>query len=172
MIMAPQRSQRHAARVWTCLLLACACCSVRAAASSPGACDPSTKRSFLFKMEFVNASPATKADEKAGGDTGAYFQKKLAELADHPLVGETRGVGMLGAIELVQDKAARAKFPGDMDVGGQCRNHCFREGLIMRAIGDTMVLSPPLVISQAEIDELFELARRCIDLTAKDLGVL
>ena len=110
--------------------------------------------------------------EKAGGDTGAYFQKKLAELADHPLVGETRGVGLLGAIELVKDKATRTKFPGDMDVGSQCRNHCFREGLIMRAIGDTMVLSPPLVISNSEIDELFELARRCIDLTAKDLGVM
>lgn len=110
--------------------------------------------------------------EKAGGETGTYFQKKLAELSDHPLVGETRGVGMLGAIELVKDKATRTKFPGDMDVGGQCRNHCFREGLIMRAIGDTMVLSPPLVISRSEIDELFELARRCVDLTAKDLGVL
>ncbi len=110
--------------------------------------------------------------EKAGGETGAYFQKKLAELADHPLVGETRGVGMLGAIELVKDRATRTKFPDDANVGGQCRNHCFREGLIMRAIGDTMVLSPPLVISKGEIDELFELARRCIDLTAKDLGVL
>ncbi len=110
--------------------------------------------------------------EKAGGETGSYFQKKLAELADHPLVGETRGVGMLGAIELVKDKATRTKFPDDANVGGQCRNHCFREGLIMRAIGDTMVLSPPLVISKGEIDELFELARRCIDLTAKDLGVL
>ena len=110
--------------------------------------------------------------EKAGGETGTYFQKKLAELADHPLVGETRGVGMLGAIELVKDRATRTKFPDDANVGGQCRNHCFREGLIMRAIGDTMVLSPPLVISKGEIDELFELARRCIDLTAKDLGVL
>ena len=110
--------------------------------------------------------------EKVGGETGAYFQKKLAELADHPLVGETRGVGLLGAIELVKDKASRTKFPGDMDVGSQCRNHCFKEGLIMRAIGDTMVLSPPLVISHSEIDELFDLARRCIDLTAKDLGVL
>ena len=110
--------------------------------------------------------------EKAGGETGSYFQKKLAELADHPLVGETRGVGMLGAIELVKDKATRTKFPDDANVGGQCRNHCFREGLIMRAIGDTMVLSPPLVISKGEIDELFELARRCIDLTAKDIGIL
>ncbi|MGX1198168.1 aspartate aminotransferase family protein [Parvibaculum sp. MBR-TMA-1.3b-4.2] len=123
----------------------------------------------LANLELIQRE---KLVEKAGGETGAYFQKKLAELADHPLVGETRGVGMLGAIELVKDRATRTKFPDDANVGGQCRNHCFREGLIMRAIGDTMVLSPPLVISKGEIDELFELARRCIDLTAKDLGVL
>ncbi|MAB12723.1 aspartate aminotransferase family protein [Parvibaculum sp.] len=123
----------------------------------------------LANLELIQRE---KLVEKAGGETGTYFQKKLAELADHPLVGETRGVGMLGAIELVKDRATRTKFPDDANVGGQCRNHCFREGLIMRAIGDTMVLSPPLVISKGEIDELFELARRCIDLTAKDLGVL
>lgn len=110
--------------------------------------------------------------EKVGGATGAYFQKKLAELADHPLVGETRGVGLLGAIELVKNKKTRERFDGSMNVGYQCRVHCFANGLIMRAIGDTMVLSPPLVISESEMDELFGLARRCIDLTAKDLGVL
>ena len=109
---------------------------------------------------------------RAGGKIGAYFQKKLAELGDHVLVGETRGVGMLGAIELVKDKKTRERYPGDMDLGTQCRNHCFANGLIMRAIGDTMVLSPPLVITEAELDELFGLARKCLDLTARDLGRL
>jgi putrescine aminotransferase len=110
--------------------------------------------------------------EKAGGATGAYFQKKLKELEDHPLVGETRGVGMIGGIELVKDKKTREKYPSDLEVGYRCRIHCFDNGLVMRAIGDTMVLSPPLVISESEIDELFGLARRCIDLIAKDLGRL
>ena len=109
--------------------------------------------------------------EKAGGATGAYFQKKLAALAASPLVGETRGVGLLGAIELVKDKKTRQKFDGETDAGTLCRNHCFANGLVMRAIGDTMVLSPPLTITQAEMDELFDLAQRCIGLTAKDLGV-
>lgn len=110
--------------------------------------------------------------EKVGGATGAYFQKKLAELNDHPLVGETRGVGLLGAIELVKDKKTREKYPSELDVGYRCRVHCFENGLVMRAIGDTMVLSPPLVITESELDELFALARKCIDLIARDLGVL
>ncbi|MGB5949851.1 MAG: aspartate aminotransferase family protein [Parvibaculum sp.] len=110
--------------------------------------------------------------EKVGGATGAYFQKKLAELNDHPLVGETRGVGLLGAIELVKDKNTREKYPSELDVGYRCRVHCFENGLVMRAIGDTMVLSPPLVITESELDELFALARKCIDLIARDLGVL
>ncbi|HCX67964.1 MAG TPA: aspartate aminotransferase family protein, partial [Rhodobiaceae bacterium] len=63
--------------------------------------------------------------EKAGGATGNYFQKKLAELAAHPLVGETRGVGLLGAIELVKNKTTREKFDDSVDAGTRCRNHCF-----------------------------------------------
>lgn len=109
--------------------------------------------------------------EKVGGETGAYFQKKLAELGDLPLVGETRGIGLLGAIELVKDRKTREKFPNVGTTGTHCRNHCFANGLVMRAIGDTMVLSPPLTITKDEIDELFDLARRCINLTTKDLGV-
>jgi putrescine aminotransferase len=109
--------------------------------------------------------------EKAGGVSGAYFQKKLAELSDHPLVGEARGVGMLGAIELVKDKKTRERFDESLSVGYRCRLHCFANGLVMRAIGDTMVLSPPLVITEGEMDELFSLARTCIDLIAKDLGI-
>ncbi|HEY4343934.1 MAG TPA: aspartate aminotransferase family protein [Parvibaculum sp.] len=108
--------------------------------------------------------------EKAGGATGAYFQKKLAELSDHPMVGETRGVGMLGAIELVKNKKTRERFDPALEVGYRCRLHCFANGLVMRAIGDTMVLSPPLVITESEMDELFGLARQCIDLIAKDIG--
>nr|WP_017677231.1 aspartate aminotransferase family protein [Pseudomonas chengduensis] len=98
-------------------------------------------------------------------ETAPYLQKRLRELADHPLVGEVRGVGMLGAIELVQDKAMRKRFSGNVGVGMVCRGHCFNNGLIMRAVGDTMIIAPPLVISLAEIDELVEKARKCLDLT-------
>jgi putrescine aminotransferase len=97
-------------------------------------------------------------------ETAPYLQKRLRELADHPLVGEVRGVGMLGAIELVQDKATRKRYEG-RGVGMICRTFCFENGLIMRAVGDTMIISPPLVISKAEIDELVTKARQCLDLT-------
>ena len=97
-------------------------------------------------------------------ETAPYLQKRLRELADHPLVGEVRGVGMLGAIELVQDKTTRKRYEG-RGVGMICRTFCFENGLIMRAVGDTMIISPPLVISNAEIDELVTKARHCLDLT-------
>jgi putrescine aminotransferase len=103
--------------------------------------------------------------ERVKAETAPYLQRRLRELADHPLVGEVRGVGMLGAIELVQDKATRKRYPGDKAVGMVCRGHCFNNGLIMRAVGDTMIIAPPLVISLAEVDELVEKARKCLDLT-------
>jgi putrescine aminotransferase len=109
--------------------------------------------------------------DRVRDDIGPYFQAKVRELATHPLVGEVRGKGLLAAIELVKDKAKRTFFPRELDVGTQCRNHCFASGLVMRAIRDTMVLSPPLIISRDEVDEIVRLARRCFDLTASDLGL-
>jgi putrescine aminotransferase len=104
---------------------------------------------------------------------GPYFQRRLRETFDgHPLVGEVRGLGLLGAMELVADKATRTPYPRSRDVGTICRDHCFRNGLVMRAIRDTMVLAPPLIITEAELEELLSRAKLCIDLTAKDLGVL
>ena len=109
--------------------------------------------------------------ERVGNDIGPYLQNSLrAAFADHPLVGEVRGVGLLAAIELVDDKAERRFFPEIGEVGGICRNHCFEQGLVMRAIRDTMVCSPPLTITHAEVDELVRLAKVCFDLTAEDLG--
>lgn len=109
--------------------------------------------------------------EQVRNETAPYLQKRLRELADHPLVGEVRGVGMLGAIELAKDKQSRERFPSEMDVGMICRGHCFDNGLIMRAVGDTMIIAPPLVISKGEIDELVEKARKCLDLTAREVLV-
>jgi len=102
--------------------------------------------------------------EKARTEAAPYLQKRLRELQDHPLVGEVRGLGLLGAIELVKDKATRSRYECK-GVGMICRNFCFENGLIMRAVGDTMIIAPPLVISHAEIDELVEKARKCLDLT-------
>ncbi len=107
--------------------------------------------------------------ERVRNETGPYLQKRWRELAGHPLVGEARGVGFIGALELVADKAARRFFPGRGDVGLICRDHCFSNGLVMRAVRDTMVISPPLIMERQHIDELIEKAWRCLDLTARDL---
>jgi len=97
--------------------------------------------------------------------TAPYMQSQLRTLADHPLVGEVRGVGMLGAVELVQDKASRRRYADEGQTGTLCRDKALEEGLILRATGDTMLMSPPLVINRAEIDELVAKTRQALDNT-------
>ncbi|WP_372876508.1 aspartate aminotransferase family protein [Pseudomonas sp.] len=121
-------------------------------------------------LENIRILREEKIIERVKAETAPYLQQRLRELADHPLVGEVRGVGMLGAIELVKNKATRERYPSESEAGMICRGHCFANGLIMRAVGDTMIISPPLVISKAEIDELVDKARQCLDLTAEQLA--
>lgn len=102
-------------------------------------------------------------------DYGSYFAEGLKSLNDHPIVGETRSVGLIGAIELAKDKKTRARFDKPGRVGTLCRDHCFNNGLIMRACWDTMVLAPPFVISKKEIDEMVRLARIALDKTYQDV---
>ncbi|MHC8508890.1 MAG: aspartate aminotransferase family protein [Rhodospirillales bacterium] len=108
--------------------------------------------------------------ERCGEDIGPYFQKKLRTLADHPLVGEVRGVGLIAAVELVKNKDTRELFDPQGKVGGICRDHCLANNIIVRAVRDSMVLSPPLVITHEEADHLIDTLRRCIDLTAGDIN--
>ena len=108
--------------------------------------------------------------ERVAETTAPYFQARLREFAEHPLVGEVRCVGLIAAMELVEDKARRKHFDAKREVGVRCRDHSVANGLIMRAVRDIMVLAPPLVISRGEIDELIERAGRALDLTARDLG--
>lgn len=119
-------------------------------------------------LENIRIMRDEKIVERVQAETAPYLQKRLRELNDHPLVGEVRGVGLLGAIELVQDKATRARYVGK-GVGMICRQFCFDNGLIMRAVGDTMIIAPPLVITREEIDELVAKARKCLDLTLSAL---
>jgi putrescine aminotransferase len=101
--------------------------------------------------------------------TAPYLQGRWTELADHPLVGETRGVGFVAAMELVADKAARARFDKDGTAGSLCRTNSMDEGLVMRAVGDTMIIAPPLTISKEQVDELVDKARKALDLTLSAL---
>ncbi len=109
--------------------------------------------------------------ERVQEDIGPYLQKRWRELSDHPLVGEVRGVGLIAALELVAHKGSKTLFRNRGDAGLICRDHCFANGLVMRAVRDTMIIAPPLVIEKAQVDELIEKARRCLDLTAADIGV-
>jgi putrescine---pyruvate transaminase len=109
--------------------------------------------------------------ERAETEIAPYLQARIREFESHPLVGEVRGVGMFGALQLVADKRTRRPFDRVGDAGNLCRDHCTDSDLIMRAVGDSMILSPPLVISKSEIDELMDKAGRALDQTAKDLKI-
>ena len=91
------------------------------------------------------------------------FQRRLKALASHPLVGEAVGIGLIGAIELVADKAAKRNFEAARQVGAGFGNFAQGEGLIVRPLlGDRIALCPPLVISEAEIGELFDRFERAL----------
>ncbi len=106
--------------------------------------------------------------EHVRNDVGPYLARAYAELAEHPLVGEATTCGLMGALLLVKDKATGAAFDPALEIGMVCRGHCFANGLIMRAVGDRMIIAPPLVITRAQIDEMLALIRRCLDLTLAD----
>jgi 4-aminobutyrate--pyruvate transaminase len=93
------------------------------------------------------------------------FQKRLMALGDHPLVGEARGMGMVGGLELSADKRSKTPFDPKKLAGAQVVKHAQDEGLIVRPIGDTISICPPLVIKPAEIDELFDKLEVALDKT-------
>lgn len=95
--------------------------------------------------------------ERAHDNTMAYFQSKIAALGQHPLVGEARGTGFLGGLELVADKDTKQKFDAEGTAGAVCRDNCLKNGLVIRAVGDIMVICPPLIITREQIDEFYEL---------------
>lgn len=106
--------------------------------------------------------------EMVAEETGPYLQAGLNALASRsPIVGEVRGRGLMYAIQIVRDKDTKTLFEKDEDPGTVCRDFCFASNLIMRAVGQSMIMSPPLTISKDEIDELLEKAENAIDLTAK-----
>ncbi len=102
-------------------------------------------------------------------DVGPYLAEQFKALESHPLIGEQQTKGLMGALLLVKDKAKGTPFASDLDVGMLCRGHCFGNGLIMRAVGDRMIIAPPLVITRAQVDEMMVLIRRALDLTLADV---
>ncbi|WP_339673437.1 aspartate aminotransferase family protein [Dasania marina] len=107
--------------------------------------------------------------ENVAENTGPYFQKRMAELSDHPLVGEVRTLGLVGALELVKNKATRERYDSDGTAGALCRDASIANDLVMRATGDTMIISPPLILSKEQIDELVTKAKAALDQAYEEL---
>jgi len=111
--------------------------------------------------------------ERVRDDVGPYLAKAFETLAEHPLVGQAQSCGLMGALLLVKDKTGRSDrgtpFEAERGVGMVCRGHCFANGLIMRAVGDRMIIAPPLVITRSQIDAMVALIGRCLDLTHAEL---
>jgi len=105
----------------------------------------------------------------------ATFLRRLNKLNEHPLVGEAKGVGLIGGAELVKDKQTKASFETKKGVGAKAVAYALEEGFITRAMGDRLAFCPPLVINEAEIEEMFNRCERALDKTlnwAKTEGLL
>ena len=116
-------------------------------------------------MENLRILQQEKLVERVRDDIGPYLQQGWQKLGEHALVGETRMVGLMGALELVRDKATLERFPEKRGAGTVCRDFLVNNGLVMRAVGDTIVVAPPFILTHAEADELLEKAWQCLDLT-------
>jgi putrescine---pyruvate transaminase len=130
-------------------------------AGHPVACAVALENIRIFKAE--------KIIEKVANETAPYLAEKFHSLADHPLVGVTETCGMMAGLVLTKDKASKTAFDPAAEVGMICRGFCFKEGVIMRAVGDRMIIAPPLIIIKTEIDAMIALIRRCLDLTFEEV---
>jgi putrescine aminotransferase len=102
--------------------------------------------------------------ERTATDTGPYLAKALERLRDHPLVGEARSLGLIGAVEIVSTPGTNQRFTGKEGAAGPLvRDICIRRGVMVRGIRDSLVFCPPLIITHAEIDQLVDTMRAALD---------
>ncbi|WP_299347678.1 aspartate aminotransferase family protein [uncultured Maritalea sp.] len=115
-------------------------------------------------LENLRILDEEKIVETTSKETAPYLKDKWMQFADHPLVGEARICGMVAGLELTPDKSARAPFKTPTgDAGNICRDFAIENGLVMRAVRDGLIISPPLIISKAQVDELAEKVGRVLD---------
>lgn len=111
--------------------------------------------------------------EKVRNETASYLQSKFKTLIDHPLVGVAESCGLFAGLNLVKKKGTTlhdcVPFPSHLKVGMSCRAAMFENGVIMRAVGDRMIIAPPLIITPAQIDEMISLIRQSLDATLAEL---
>ena len=129
----------------------------------PAACAVALKNIEIIKEE--------KILDEVKSKTAPYLKEEWLKLADHPLVGEARIKGLMGAIELCANKETRERFSSEgrftsldeISAGSLCRDLSINNGLVMRAVGDTMIIAPPLIINQEQIDELISKVSKTLD---------
>ncbi|MBA5606857.1 aspartate aminotransferase family protein [Duganella sp. FT3S] len=124
-------------------------------------------------LENIRIIEAEQLVRRVGEETGPYLKERFATLGDHPLVGYTSSCGFVAGLNLVRSKGAtvheNVPFDAALSVGMVCRGYMFNNGMIMRAVGDRMIIAPPLVMTRAQIDEMVALIRHCLDLTYDDI---
>jgi len=109
--------------------------------------------------------------ERVRDDTGPYLAQALQErIAGHPLVGEVRAIGLMGAIEIVKRKDTRERFMPAGSAAITVRDHAVANGIMIRATGDTMIMSPPLIWTRDTIDMAIERILKALDFAAADLA--
>ncbi len=113
----------------------------------------------------------TKIIETRVKELAPYFANKVNELADHPIVGEVRVQGLFAAVELVREKASRARLSPDSQAAVFCRDTAITQGLMVRQTGDAMIMAPPFVTELKEIDFLVDRLSIALDQTAKHFNV-
>jgi putrescine aminotransferase len=129
----------------------------------PAACAVAIANLKILKRE--------KLIERVRDDIGPYLQAKWKALEEHPMVGEARMVGLMGAFEIVKGKEPMRRFDEKLGAGTVFRDAAIRHGVCLRASGDTIICAPPFILTHAEADELIEKASRALDETQKTLGV-
>jgi 4-aminobutyrate--pyruvate transaminase len=118
-----------------------------------------------FALKALDIYARDRISEEVAGKA-PHFQTRLRALGDHPLVGEARGLGLVGGVELVAEKRSKRAFDPKAAVGPQAVAFAQEEGLIVRFLaGDVVSICPPLIITPAEIDELFDRLARALDRT-------
>jgi adenosylmethionine-8-amino-7-oxononanoate aminotransferase len=105
-------------------------------------------------------------------EVGAHFQRSLrVAVADHPLVGEIRGVGLIAGVELVRDRANKTSFDPSVQVALRLHELAKEEGLICRPVFNTLAFSPPLVVTKSEVDSIVEMFSAGLNKLTEELGI-
>ena len=127
----------------------------------PAACAVALANINIIKREDLVGRVAT--------DIGPYLKERWAGLAEHPLIGEARMTGLMGAIEIVADKAALSRFDEKVGAGSIVRDHSIDLGVVVRAVGDSIICAPPLTLSHEEADIIVDTVWKALDIAHEQL---